>query len=1084
MLPGPSMFDNSNAVKFPVQASDASSVEAYQGQHDQKNWVMVTFTTMRFKVLKKYMKREPKNLDKKVVVQMLTPVIQQIESLDVRNSSDPDKAITEQPSAEHDQTIGKNNETKAPVQESSSSAPKGDGDANGNTVDHNEGQNEEKMEDEIEVISADDSEDSDTEEELDDKAGTEGQQRKDRKHRGGKRKKGKEKYMKKKMRKENRQSDTSQNPEPQEVPKKKPETKKKPEPKEELKKITLKRLDDSVSTPGSSTKENNTQQGTSKQNGVENEKKDKNEQNESNKQGNQMTATSSTNSHSTSTTQTYAESLKKGQKGVNVSAEKEAKSGQNGQENQASSGNNATPDNEKDKMQGISEAGEERNDFNFKVERKIEVTRALAKRLKYNYMVHSSLPPCRHYEFFYDSLFNKIDHLRSLIIPDHCKDHWFQYDGIVRGQPEQSFFASLLSRFGYESYESDLRKDCVEFIHTYFPQWHNFSPKAGQNWSGTEMLERFSMFESGLKRTYCFTTKMWYRNVAKFETFIGKVFYEILEPVLMGICNSVYPDVVAVIGFLCLWYRHSTPLEKSLKLNLFRALLLKPNYSERTCPQFDRIKEQFKGEIPLVRDSLTALIRSMKESDNPIWLYSIPLFHFLMDVSKPFQTVSDYDKHDARKSTWWGNVEIKVELDFLKGKSSWKISETDILQTLIPLFEADYLLPRTFLAALTFNRYKESVVQALPVEVVLAGYLFHLRMSYYIDDKKLPTAIMCLEKSREKLLSSALLEREQIIGNQIIHAYLTVTVTTDLLSEVMKTAPHKTDLVLSVVGCYVTALAIYELFLEKLTENEKKQIKSCNVLTIFDAGRKEIIQWLQRYNFIRNSPKDDLGVWNQVLLTDLPEGTIKVSFLSEVKDKLQETMFARHERTKEKFVDIYCENLEEFSASVQDILGKVVFEALEKGCVLEDTILNSKGAWRYGNLLSRLFEGSWKKRNLEDSTAILKFTLSWPSFVHFIKIFLPNKENSKEKDAKNEKTNKDGQDKREKPATIASTDNHPLQSSSTTQTNENSLKRSQKDGKNTNSGGKDKGTDCTAEKKQDSNKEVISLKFNSNLLDF
>lgn len=47
------------------------------------------------------------------------------------------------------------------------------------------------------------------------------------------------------------------------------------------------------------------------------------------------------------------------------------------------------------------------------------------------------------------------------------------------------------------------------------------------------------------------------------------------------------------------------------------------------------------------------------------------------------------------------------------------------------------------------------------------------------------------------------------------------------------------------------------------------------------------------------------------------------------------------------------------------------------------------GAIRYGNMLSKLFERCWEENKLSDTKPqeVLKFTLSWKPFIHFLDMF-------------------------------------------------------------------------------------------------
>lgn len=72
--------------------------------------------------------------------------------------------------------------------------------------------------------------------------------------------------------------------------------------------------------------------------------------------------------------------------------------------------------------------------------------------------------------------------------------------------------------------------------------------------------------------------------------------------------------------------------------------------------------------------ALRKLIKSEKSTDDPTWLCCLPLFHFLSKQCEPYQDTSIHDNHNAKIPVWWGKDDIEDEMDFLKGKSYWKLS--------------------------------------------------------------------------------------------------------------------------------------------------------------------------------------------------------------------------------------------------------------------------------------------------------------------------------------------------------------------------------------------------------------------------
>lgn len=70
--------------------------------------------------------------------------------------------------------------------------------------------------------------------------------------------------------------------------------------------------------------------------------------------------------------------------------------------------------------------------------------------------------------------------------------------------------------------------------------------------------------------------------------------------------------------------------------------------------------------------TLEYAITSERDSDDPMWLCCIPVYHFLKGTCNPFDDLPNIYSHNAEKPIWWGKGGIHVSMDNLKGKTRWK----------------------------------------------------------------------------------------------------------------------------------------------------------------------------------------------------------------------------------------------------------------------------------------------------------------------------------------------------------------------------------------------------------------------------
>ncbi|XP_056014152.1 E3 ubiquitin-protein ligase rnf213-alpha-like isoform X2 [Ostrea edulis] len=336
-------------------------------------------------------------------------------------------------------------------------------------------------------------------------------------------------------------------------------------------------------------------------------------------------------------------------------------------------------------------------------------------------------------------------------------------------------------------------------------------------------------------------------------------------------------------------------------------------------------------------------------------------------------------------------------MDYLKGKTKWSVEPMVILKKLEPMFEMDFYLPRSFMAVLKLDKLEVVKSKALPPEVTLAGLYYFFNTEYFLDgDANRKMMYACLEVVTSQLREYCDKNAEEISKNMLSSAYLSVKIGGDLVYIAYTKHQRETGLMARTVEAYMVSLAAFEILVTKDCEIAKNFKKKDFHLTSMEDKRKWIGCWLDRYNFYY-TVKEDLKVWDRVLSIELSDGTaVRNALLSELKKNLLLTLDRKTSSTKEDLVEIYCSGAEEFNSTVQEILGNYAFQALEKGYICEDRIMSGPGATRYGSMLSRLFERSWEKHHLSESNPrpILKFTLSWKPFVHFLEMLYQNKKSN------------------------------------------------------------------------------------------
>ncbi|XP_061169274.1 E3 ubiquitin-protein ligase rnf213-alpha-like [Saccostrea echinata] len=582
-------------------------------------------------------------------------------------------------------------------------------------------------------------------------------------------------------------------------------------------------------------------------------------------------------------------------------------------------------------------------------------------------------------EYVYNAWKVDENNLRQLQ-KDNIPDLWMQYDGILNPLPEKAFLQKLKSMVGYDSYEKKMEKDAIFSAKYFFPKWKHFFVH-GWDTTGADMLRQMEMLYAGLHKNVFISCKKWTLE-EDFKTFLGKVWIEDLKPKLDELEKK--PDLISAIGIIVIAEEYLLPLDAKNKNALFQSLVLEADFEEMKCPMYDKFKESFQGVIPRVKKGLLEFIKSVKSSDDPTWLCSLPLYHFLIGKCRPFEAMTKRVDHNAVKPLWWGKDGLEIEMDYLKGKTKWSVDPEIILQTLAPMFEIDFYLSRSFVSVLKLEKLTVVKTKLLPPEVVMAALYFFLRTDYFENDTKKKIAYDCLEVAAEQMRKSC--ELENISQDQLTRAYLCIKIGADVLSMANSHHRDRTSIVLWATEAFVVALAVYEQLIER-TSKEGNSMESERLHLVTLNEKKGLINdWLNRFIFYP-SVEADLEVWSKILSMNIPNSSIKDALMSELKDTLQEKLDKKTKLVKEHLITLYFNDADQlYPPAVQEILGQFVNQALDEGCICEENVRYGRGALKLGSMLSRKFEESWGKNHLckAQPRDILNFTLTWKPFKHFL----------------------------------------------------------------------------------------------------
>ncbi|XP_070197747.1 uncharacterized protein [Littorina saxatilis] len=250
------------------------------------------------------------------------------------------------------------------------------------------------------------------------------------------------------------------------------------------------------------------------------------------------------------------------------------------------------------------------------------------------------------------------------------------------------------------------------------------------------------------------------------------------------------PTVVVAVFLLQLSQQWKVAVPQDDKEIIFKALLIRPDMENKTCPDIDYLAKHFptlmEEKKNPVQKLLLPLCMANKRDRSCSWIYCIPLVHLLSEDCQPFHDPPLSEEH--RTPVWWGTrrVEDKIKV-FKEASQAEHMFEIGMCEGLSQAFKADPLMLRSFIATLSLDRALRVLTSDIfPVEVVLASLFFHLHTNQRACKNKEKDIVNILRSTATVIREAAGLTSEPK-AKVAEHFKLMGAIAEDVMKEVIET---------------------------------------------------------------------------------------------------------------------------------------------------------------------------------------------------------------------------------------------------------------------------------------------------------
>ncbi|KAK3585575.1 hypothetical protein CHS0354_036762 [Potamilus streckersoni] len=636
------------------------------------------------------------------------------------------------------------------------------------------------------------------------------------------------------------------------------------------------------------------------------------------------------------------------------------------------------------------------------------------KKILYKYVVRKDRSPKDKEPKFIWEYYRARNHVnRTLDLPEKGKilAEWHQYDGIVYPKPGEGLIDKLKNFLTGDVHERE-KRDLVQSIQYFLPKFFQdlYSGKLPEI-SADEALVQLEGLLLSLKRVY-FIDRNAFSLLSDYER---KIIDILLVPVLRAfegvpLCNWKESAVESEMRMLQAATLVSAMKHFQLELNqeeqelLARGLLVRPNHETCICYDLNCIDKYFpQGNKKQLSESLHSFLESMAiKAKSPFILLCIPLHHFLTGVLKPFDKMPEDFSHNKEIPKWWGNELLNSVVGIvLNGESfRWTMKLEQVVGILHPLFEMDFLLPRTFMAMLLLDEIVEVIKTGkIPFEICAATIFYYVKVTRngpinqyntMYEDKVIRNALYALGD-----VCRAVQIPNESSRSDVIQARMFYKISADLLNVTLVPAPQ--FLVAGAAQIFLHAVAVYDIMQRNENSQKPNTRQSSEHFTTLIGLYAGVRNWhaARFINWIFYL-EDYLKSWDGILApVDIPSQAVKEAWNPEAEKYLNYTLRFEMQRDAfriltDRLIHLYCAKVDTFHPNIQNCLSQLAFKAIETGYNVQLQQLGERERARFGKLLSDLFQNSWDaamKRNDVPDRLILHHILKWTPFSHFLKMF-------------------------------------------------------------------------------------------------
>ncbi|KAL3881536.1 hypothetical protein ACJMK2_027968, partial [Sinanodonta woodiana] len=615
-------------------------------------------------------------------------------------------------------------------------------------------------------------------------------------------------------------------------------------------------------------------------------------------------------------------------------------------------------------------------------------------------------------EYYYKAGWTSLTADRYFLLTDEWKNkrEFHRFDGIIN--QDKTKLDQVINKVS-SNYTKKLKED-AEISTRIFAAKILVSTEKRLAMFNKETMETLGMLLSSLMRTYWLDAKCWSSEEELKQTMSDVLLSPLLKSLEFETPLTDYKENTQkaerrmhnALFVLIVSEQYKLQLSSHYMSLLARSLLLRPHHETRELHDYAVVDAYFSNYKEKLKMILIDFCNSFPVSDkDPSWLHCIPLLHMISGDVRPYQSPSADDKHDIDYVSWCGIQLIRNAVEkFREIPTTWLIPLQEMIRILTPLFELDYFLPRTLMAALRLHEVEEVMrFKVMPPEVCIAACTNYIKYTRPMlrdgvtavrdEDKEM---VRCLNELWKYL---EIFKKPEYWSEECLckHAQLTYKIAEHMVATTLKEIHMKElhNIIAAVIQVFLQAIAFYDNIQVSPSESQPHidmlkqicyQIRSDWLNQMFSPSHQRDL-------------KGTFSAWSSLLSPDdLKSPTIAQMWNDEILQdfthRLEQELYSSS-TDGENFIQFYCTEMDTLHHRLQTCLSDLAFKAVESGYMVKCTDFDRKQMERFGDLLSHLFESQWISRMAKDSVhkdhKMLAFMLEWPPFSHFMALFTGDK---------------------------------------------------------------------------------------------